>query len=328
MRLRLVKNPVYLSRQKLSENLTPAPLLKERGAYFFRIMLNYTQTPIQELFDPLFDKAGVRVLMKREDLNHPYISGNKWWKLKYNLAEAKRLGKNTLLTFGGAYSNHIYATAAAANELGLKSFGIIRGEETLPLNHTLTFAKSKGMVLHYVSREDYRKKHEPEFIQKLHNHFGDFYLIPEGGTNAFAVKGVAEFARQLEQEVDFDYVCLSVGTGGTMAGMIEGLPQTKKIMGFSSLKGGEFLEGEIRKYTDKKGNWEIIHDYHFGGYGKIPATLIKFIELTEKQFDLLLDPIYTSKMMFGGLDLLKKKYFKKGSTILFVHTGGLQGKLI
>lgn len=288
-------------------------------------MLSYTPTPIQEIHDPVFEKAGVSVLIKREDMNHPYISGNKWWKLKYNLEEAKKLGKNTLLTFGGAYSNHIYATAAAANELGLKSFGIIRGEETLPLNQTLAFAKSKGMVLHYVSREDYRKKHEPEFIKKLHDQFGDFYLIPEGGTNAFAVKGVAELARQLENETDFDYVCSSVGTGGTLAGMIEGLTQSKKIIGFSSLKGGEFLREEIRKYTDKKGNWKLLHDYHFGGYGKTTLELMTFIKSFQTRTTIILDSVYMGKLLYGIYDLVTKNYFGSGSKIIVLHTGGLQG---
>jgi 1-aminocyclopropane-1-carboxylate deaminase len=286
-------------------------------------MLRYTPTPIQELHDPVFETAGVRVLIKREDMNHPSVSGNKWWKLKYNLEEVKKLGKETLLTFGGAYSNHIYGTAAAAHELGWKSFGIIRGEETLPLNQTLAFAKRRGMQLEYVSRADYRKKHEPEFLKKLRDQFGDFYLIPEGGTNELAVKGVAEFAKSLGN--DFDYLCCSVGTGGTLAGVIEGLAQSKKVIGFSSLKGGEFLEEEIRKYTDKNGNWDLIHDYHFGGYGKTTSALIQFIEQIEMQFDLPLDPIYTSKMMFGILDLLKKRYFRSGSVILAIHTGGQQG---
>lgn len=288
-------------------------------------MLSYTPTPIQEIHDPVFETAGVRVLIKREDMNHPHVSGNKWWKLKYNLEEAKKLGKNALLTFGGAYSNHIYATAAAANELGLKSFGIIRGEETLPLNQTLAFAKSKGMVLHYVSREDYRKKHESEFIQKLQDQFGDFYLIPEGGTNAFAVKGVAELARQLENETDFDYVCSSVGTGGTLAGMIEGLTQSKKIIGFSSLKGGEFLGEEIRKYTDKKGNWKLLHDYHFGGYGKTTLELMTFIKSFQTRTTIILDSVYMGKLFYGIYDLVTKNYFGSGSKIIVLHTGGLQG---
>ncbi|HET9055131.1 MAG TPA: 1-aminocyclopropane-1-carboxylate deaminase/D-cysteine desulfhydrase, partial [Cyclobacteriaceae bacterium] len=142
-------------------------------------MLHYTPTPVQEIHDPLFERAGVRVLVKREDLNHPMISGNKWWKLKYNLQEAKERKHTTLLTFGGAYSNHIFATAAAAHELGFASIGIIRGEETLPLNHTLSFAKNIGMQLHYVSREQFKQKTDPEFIALLHRQFGDFYLIPE-----------------------------------------------------------------------------------------------------------------------------------------------------
>jgi 1-aminocyclopropane-1-carboxylate deaminase len=286
-------------------------------------MLSYTPTPIQELHDPVFQTAGVRILIKREDMNHPYVSGNKWWKLKYNLEEAKKLGKNTLLTFGGAYSNHIYATAAAAHELGWKSIGIIRGEETLPLNHTLAFAKSKGMVLHYVSRESYRKKHEPEFIKKLHDQFRDFYLIPEGGTNELAVKGVAEFAKSLED--DFDYLCCSVGTGGTLAGVIEGLPESKKIIGFSSLKGGEFLDGEIKKCTDKNDNWKLIHDYHFGGYGKTTLELMTFIKSFQTRTTIQLDSVYMGKLLYGIYDRVTKNYFGSGSKILVLHSGGLQG---
>jgi len=288
-------------------------------------MLSYTPTPIQEIHDPVFEKAGVRVLIKREDMNHPQVSGNKWWKLKYNLEEAKKLGKNTLLTFGGAYSNHIYATAAAANELGWKSIGIIRGEETLPLNHTLMFAKSRGMQLEFVSRSAYRKKHDSEFIQKLQDQFGDFYLIPEGGTNELAVNGVAEFSRQLESEIDFDHLCLSVGTGGTLAGVFEGLTQSKKIIGFSSLKGGEFLEEEIRKYTDKNGNWEIIHDYHFGGYGRNTSELMTFIKSFQTHTAIPLDSVYMGKLLYGINDLVIKNYFCSGSKILALHSGGLQG---
>lgn len=285
-------------------------------------MLHYSPTPIQELHDPIFEQAGVRVMIKREDLNHPYVSGNKWWKLKYNLEEALKGGHTTLLTFGGAYSNHIYATAAAADELGLKSIGMIRGEETLPLNHTLSFAKSKGMELHFVSREMYRKKTEQSFIDSLKNKFGDFYLIPEGGTNELAVKGVAEFAQTFSN--DFDYLCCAVGTGGTMAGLIEGVSDSKKIVGFSSLKGGEFLHDEIQKFTLKRDNWGVIHDYHFGGYAKITSDLTQFMHHAQERFKLPLDPIYTSKMMYGILDLIRKKYFQHGSTIMIIHSGGLQ----
>lgn len=289
--------------------------------------LFYLPTPIVELQSPLIQQAEIKLLIKREDQNHPFVSGNKWWKLKYNLETALKAGHDTLLTFGGAYSNHIYATAAAAHELGLKFIGIIRGEETLPLNSTLSFAKASGMQLHYVSREAYRNKTEPSFIEQLHNQFGDFYLIPEGGTNELAVKGCGEFAKQLNAEVDFDYVCLPVGTGGTIAGMIDGMNESKKIMGFPALKGANFLEDEIRQYTSKK-NWQLVYDYHFGGYAKVTKELTEFMDQFEKQFNVPLDPTYTSKMMFGIMDLIKKNFFEAGSTILAVHTGGLQGRLV
>ena len=290
-------------------------------------MLRYTPTPVQEIKDPILDRAGVRLLIKREDLNHPLISGNKWWKLKYNLAEAKRQNHKTLLTFGGAYSNHIFATAAAADESGFESIGIIRGEETLPLNETLSFTKMKGMQLHYVSREAYRNKSNPEFIDTLRDRFGDFYLIPEGGTNQFAVDGVTEFARTLGD--DFDYVCTPVGTGGTLAGLISGLPADKTILGFSSLKGGEFLKQEVNLWlTAPSNNWSIVTDYHFGGYAKITSDLIAFQGKLVVDQHILFDLIYGSKMMFGIFNLIENNFFRAGSTILAIHTGGLQGKTV
>lgn len=290
-------------------------------------MLRYTPTPVQEIFDPTLDVAGVRLLIKREDLNHPYVSGNKWWKLKYNLKEAKRQNHKTLLTFGGAYSNHIYATAAAAHDVGFSSIGIIRGEETLPLNHTLSFAAEKSMKLHYVSREQYRNKTETEFIDQLHQQFGDFYLIPEGGTNELAVKGVTEFAQTFGN--DFDYLCCSCGTGGTLAGLIQGLPKEKTILGFSSLKGGEFLNQEVNQWLpEQSDNWKIITDYHFGGYGKTTHALEEFKTNFERKNRIPLDPVYTAKMMAGIFDVAQKGFFKTGSTILVIHTGGLQGKVL
>ena len=292
-------------------------------------MLNYHETPIQEINTALLSDAGVRLLIKREDLNHPEISGNKWWKLKYNLQEAVRLGHHTLLTFGGAYSNHIFATAAAAHELGLKSIGIIRGEETMPLNHTLAFAKGKGMQLYYVSREAYRHKTETEFIKRLEKQCGNFYLIPEGGTNELAVKGCAEFAEKTHSEINFDYLCVPVGTGGTMSGMIKGIDDSKKILGFSSLKGRGFLEVGIKKLLKhQENNWRLITDYHFGGHAKATVELVRFTNQMNTDSRLPLDPVYTAKMMFGIFDLVKKGYFEKGSTLLAVHTGGLQGKLM
>lgn len=304
-------------------------------------MLTYTSTPIQEIKSSLLKKAEVSVFVKREDLNHPFVSGNKWWKLKYNLEEAERQGNSTLLTFGGAFSNHIYATAAASRELGLKSIGIIRGEEISILNKTLRFAKDQGMQLHFVSRETYRQKTEEEFVSQLKKQFGDFYLIPEGGTNSLAIQGVAEFAEQLKMEMDLDYVCCACGTGGTLTGIISVMPE-KKVVGFSSLKGG-FLSEEVmrllgeevvgkrmgRKEDEKmkRKNWEVMTDYHFGGYAKHTPELLRFIKNFDEEFSIPLEHVYTGKLFFGLFDLIQKGYFPKESRILVLHTGGLQGKL-
>lgn len=288
-------------------------------------MIDYRATPIIELVTPETNEQNIRLLVRREDLNHPFVSGNKWWKLKYNLEEAVRLSHHKLLTFGGAYSNHIFATAAAGKELGLKTIGVIRGEKTLPLNHTLKFAESCGMELHYISREEYRKKTEPDFIQQLQNLFGDFYLIPEGGTNELAIKGCAEWALKLEQETNFDYVCMPVGTGGTMAGLINGLSPLKKVIGFPVLKGAQFLEGEIEKQLNiNSKNWSLAYDYHFGGYGKSNSVLENFITRMKAEHQLPLDKVYTGKMLYGVLDLIRSRYFTEGSNILVLHTGGLQ----
>lgn len=287
--------------------------------------LHYAKTPVMELQTPATRRAGVRLLIKREDLNHPFVSGNKWWKLKYNLEAAQQQSCQTLLTFGGAYSNHIYATAAAAHELGLKSIGIIRGEETIPLNPTLAFAKDQGMELQYLSRTAYRSKHESEFINQLKDRYGDFYLIPEGGTNQQAIKGVVEWAQQLQKEVEFKYVCVAVGTGGTLAGLAEGLDKSKEIIGFPVLKNALFLEAEIRKYTNKQ-NWKLNYDYHFGGYAKTSPELMTFLQAFENEHGILLDPVYTARLMYGVFDWIERQGFPPSTTILVLHTGGLQGR--
>jgi len=288
-------------------------------------VLTYNKTEIIELKSQIFEQFKVRIFIKREDQNHPLVSGNKWWKLKYNLKKAIESGSKVLLTFGGAYSNHIYATAAAANEMGLKSIGIIRGEEMFPLNPTLAFAKTNGMQLHYVARDVYRYKYDAFFLNQLRDQFGDFYLIPEGGTNEWAVKGCAELACQINEEIHFDYLCLPVGTGGTIAGIAEGLDASKKILGFPSLKGASFLASEIQKLTSKQ-NWQLIYDYHFGGYAKVPSELMDFMIQFEREHKVPLEPIYTAKMMFGVIDLISQGFFASGSSVLILHTGGLQGR--
>jgi 1-aminocyclopropane-1-carboxylate deaminase len=294
-------------------------------------LLSYLETPVQQVYTDSLTKAGVRLLIKREDLNHPLVSGNKWWKLKYNLEEARRLGYHKLLTFGGAYSNHIYAVAAAARECGFESIGIIRGEKTLPLNSTLSFATSRGMRLHYVSREAYRKKTGLEFVEDLKKTEGEFYLIPEGGTNELAIKGCAEFAMKL-QGISFDYLCLPVGTGGTAAGLITGLHGKGRVIGFSVLKDGHFLKDETRKmiynYCGKEFlNWKIETEYHFGGYAKQTPPLLDFIRSFQNDHGIPLDPVYNAKMMFALLDQINQMKFENGATILALHTGGLQVKI-
>jgi len=298
------------------------------------VEINYN-TDLQKICDPFIKESGVSVFVKREDLNHPLLSGNKYHKLKYNLDEAEKKGYKTLLTFGGAYSNHIYATAAAGKIFGLKTIGIIRGEEHLPLNPTLSFAKECGMRLFYLNRKSYRKKHEDEIINLLKDKFGDFYLIPEGGTNELAVKGCSEIINTID--IDFDYICCPCGTGGTLAGLAAGIHSVfgnadnkKKAIGFSVLKGAGFLQENIRallnSYLNKEsGNWQINLDYHFGGYAKINRVLIDFINNFQSENNIPLEPVYTGKMMFGIYDLVKKGFFSKGKTIIALHTGGLQG---
>jgi len=285
--------------------------------------------PLQHIQDERLLEKQLTLWVKREDLLHPEISGNKWRKLYYNLQEAKRLGKQTLLTFGGAYSNHIAATAAAGREFGFQTIGIIRGEEHLPLNPTLRFAISCGMQLHYISREEYRQKSDPALLQALSDRFNQPYILPEGGTNLLAVKGCAEIVQDLSGK-GYDYICCAAGTGGTLAGIIAGLQGEKQVLGFPALKGGEFLQEEIGQlvlaYSGKTySNWQLITDYHFGGYAKVKPELMDFMQWLEAQHQIPLEPVYTGKMLYGLYDLIRQDYFPKGSRIVAVHTGGLQG---
>ena len=266
----------------------------------------------------------ISVTIKREDLIHPVVSGNKFRKLKYNLLQAKKENKKTLLTFGGAFSNHIAAVAFAAKENGFQSIGIIRGDELrdkITQNPTLKFAQECGMQFEFVSREEYRLKNESSFLEDLKLKFGDFFLIPEGGTNALAIKGCEEILT--EEDREFDYICCAVGTGGTISGIINSALPHQKVLGFPVLKGN-FLQDEIRIFVQNK-NWELITEYHFGGYGKINEDLVRFINQFYNDNQIPLDPIYTGKMVFGVIDLIQKNYFPAQSNILLIHTGGLQG---
>jgi len=262
--------------------------------------------------------------IRREDLLHPNISGNKLRKLKYNLQEAQNNNIQTLLTFGGAYSNHIAATAAAGNEYGFKTIGVVRGEELMDKvdeNPTLAFAKANHMQLHFVSREQYKQKNAVDFIAELKDKFGNFYMLPEGGTNDLAIKGCEEILTP--EDSTFDIICAPVGTGGTLAGIINSSQLHQKVIGFSALKG-DFLKAEVEKWTNKS-NWFITDDYCFGGYAKINQVLVEFINKYKVETGIPLDPIYTGKMMYGVIRMIEEGKISKKSRILAIHTGGLQG---
>jgi len=266
----------------------------------------------------------VKLYIKREDKIHPFVSGNKYRKLKYNFLEAKKNGFDTLLTFGGAFSNHIAAVASAGYALGFKTIGIIRGEELkikISENSTLSFAKENGMQFKFVSREIYRNKTSESFLNELKESYGDFYLIPEGGTNNLAIKGCEEILN-IEDNM-FDFICCAVGTGGTISGLINCSKPNQQVLGFPALKGN-FLQEDISKFATQA-NWKLITDYHFGGYAKINKELVTFINQFKADFNVSLDPVYTGKMLFGIMDLINKNYFPHDSKILVIHTGGLQG---
>ena len=278
----------------------------------------------QKIALPLLEKKNVELYIKREDLIHPKISGNKYRKLKYNLLKAQELKYDTLLTFGGAYSNHIAATAYAGQLNKMQTIGVIRGEEVSDLwtsNPTLSAAHKQGMKFKFVSRTDYRKKETAEFLSRLKKEFGDFYMIPEGGTNHLAVKGCEEILTS--RDAVYDVICCSVGTGGTIAGIINSAAPNQHVLGFPALKG-DFLKKDICKFVEN-GNWDLCSDYHFGGYARVDESLISFINEMSENTGIPFDPVYTGKMMYGVLDMIAKDKFKPGTKILAIHTGGLQG---
>ena len=284
------------------------------------------ETIAQNIPDQQISFHDITFIIRRLDLVHPQISGNKFFKLKYNFLEAKRQGYQHILSFGGAYSNHIAATAFAAQQFGFKSVGVIRGEELAdrPLNPTLATAQQFGMKLHFVSRDEYRRKQRPEYLAELARHFPEHYVIPEGGTNALAIQGCQEILK--DSDAQFDVICCAVGTGGTISGLIEASHAHQQILGFSALKGS-FLKDEVAQLT-KKTNWNILDDYCCGGYAKTSAALVQFIRDFEAEFSILLEQVYTAKMLMGIFDLIEKNYFLARSKLLVIHSGGLQGRNI
>lgn len=276
-------------------------------------------------YHTLIDGSPVRLDLKRLDLIHPHISGNKFYKLKYNLIEAKKRGCDRILTFGGAFSNHIAASAYAAHHFDFKSIGIIRGQELAyrSLNATLKTAQHYGMQLEFMSREQYRQKDQSEFLHTLQSQYPSAFIIPEGGTNALAIQGSKEILSDTDR-LNYDVICCAVGTGGTLAGLIEASHHGQYVIGFSALKG-DFLHNDVQRHTNKT-NWHILDDYCFEGYAKTSSELFDFIAGFEQKYQIPLEQVYTAKMLYGLLDLIQKNDFDQGTRILALHTGGLQGR--
>jgi len=288
---------------------------------------------IQQINSDIGTNAGVELYVLRLDIMHPQINGNKWFKLKYNLVEAKERNLSTILTFGGAYSNHIYATAAAGNLFGFRTIGVIRGEENIPLNPTLQFAVAQGMELVYIDRQTYKKRHTEELQNQLTQQFGEVFIIPEGGGNLNGMRGCIEILQTVK---GFNTICLACGTGTTLAGMTLSLSPAQKVIGFPVLKGGDFLKEDINNLltsylnsglpapVNSPASWQLVSDYHFGGYAQVNNKLKLFCQDFQAQHDIPLDYIYTGKMFYGVMDLIAKGFFKSES-LLLIHTGGLQG---
>lgn len=279
-------------------------------------------SPLSELVDERLAPSGVRLYLKRDDLIHPDIPGNKWRKLKYNLAAAEEQGHDTLLTFGGAYSNHIRAVAAAGHYFGFATVGVIRGEEHLPLNPTLAYAVERGMRLRYLDRGAYRAKTDPEVIAGLRRELGDFYPLPEGGSNALALRGCAELPGEIP--FTFDHICCATGTGGTLAGLALGLVDGQRAIGFAALKGGDFLVDDVRRLQTEYGrqtdNWSVETAYHFGGFARRDAELDGFIQDFAERHSIALEWVYVAKMMFGVYALVQAGRFAPGTILVAVVT--------
>ncbi|MFC5265043.1 1-aminocyclopropane-1-carboxylate deaminase/D-cysteine desulfhydrase [Kribbella qitaiheensis] len=281
-------------------------------------------SPLVELIDERLTASGVRVLLKRDDLIHPELPGNKWRKLKYNLEAARAGGHERLLTFGGAYSNHIRATAAAGYYGGFRTIGVIRGEEHLPLNPSLAYATSRGMRLTYLDRTSYRDQRSEEVIAPLRERFGDFFLLPEGGSNADAVRGCAELPAEIDQP--FDLLFCAVGTGGTLAGVAAGLEAGQQAVGIPVLKGGRYLSAEVRElqrdaFGAPTDNWSLDCDFHFGGYAKRTSALNEFIEDFQRRHGLRLDWVYVAKMLYAVFAKVGRGEIDHGKTFVALISG-------
>jgi 1-aminocyclopropane-1-carboxylate deaminase len=280
-------------------------------------------SPLVEIKDDRI--PGVRLWLKRDDLIHPAIPGNKWRKLVPNLQEARRKQFRVVLTFGGAWSNHVRATAAAGRLWGFDTIGVIRGEEHLPLNPVLADAVVNGMQLAYLDRATYRLKHTDAVIRQLRGQFGDFYLIPEGGSNEHAVRSCAALPAEITN-VDFDLICCPVGTGGTLAGIAYGLRAGQRALGFSVLKGVGFLARDVEDlqataFGSVSKNWTINLSHHFGGYARRTSDLDAFIDEFHRRHGISLDWVYVAKMLYGVFAEIQRGAIEPGTRIVAVITG-------
>lgn len=289
-------------------------------------------SPLVELPDPVFLAAGVHVLVKRDDLIHPLISGNKWRKLRLNLAAANHAGHRRLLTFGGAFSNHIFAVAAAGKVFGFDTVGVIRGEPCNELNPILAHAVACGMHLHYLDRQSYRRKNEADLIAQLQSQYGACYCIPEGGSNTVGVAGCRDIVVELDAQLDghYDAVVCACGTGATLAGIAAALGPNKKAVGISVLRGHSGLDADIGGWIHEQRSscsdaWRIHHDFHHGGYAKKSPQLLAFVQAFRQQHGIPIEPVYTGKMFYALYELVKAGTFARDSTVVAVHTGGVHG---
>jgi 1-aminocyclopropane-1-carboxylate deaminase len=285
---------------------------------------------LQTLKHPLFEQYQLSVQIKRDDLIHPIISGNKWRKLKYNLLHVKKEGFKGIISFGGAYSNHIHALAYACNKQNINAIGIIRGEAHYSGNFTLSMAKKWGMNLNFVDRATYRQRDNAEYLKHLSKQFPDYFIIPEGGSNDLAIKGVAEISTELNIETQYDTLITPVGSAGTISGLITGDNNQHAILGIAVLKQQDYLQKEVNDLLETTGsqsanNWRILNDYHDGGYAKFTSNnlkqLLDFSAITDVPFE----PIYSGKMILAVLDMIRSGYFQPHHRIVLLHTGGLQG---
>jgi 1-aminocyclopropane-1-carboxylate deaminase len=303
----------------VSQNLHPQLQALER---------QFSASTLTRIDDGEFSRRGLEVLVKRDDLLHPVISGNKWRKLKYILEHALKLDAECIVSMGGAYSNHLHALAFAGKILGLTTKAYVRGERPSQLNPTLLDLQHWGMELNFVSRSDYRQLRTFRDHDSLPGLRAGEYWLPEGGASELGLRGVAEIVGEIDCE--YDVLATACGTGTTLAGLIAAAPESARVLGVAALKGAAFLHDEVKKLLPddcrQAANWKLLTDYHHGGFAKTTPQLLEFIRQFYDRHGIALEPVYTGKLLFAIYELVKQDYFAPGQRIVVLHTGGLQGE--